>query len=308
MLDSDGGDGSRGYLYYPGCSLKGTGVAYEESLLTLFRLLHLPLEELPDWNCCGATTYMSIDERFAALLAARNLAMARRMGRQEVVAPCNACYLVLRKCIDYMRRYSEIHDTVTGYLKRLDLPLPSSVSVRHPLEVLYHDVGVEQLRSKAVRRWSGGPVACYYGCLAVRPYSEVDTARNPARMDALLEAVGIPTVNYPHKTRCCGGSHTGTLHSVGVRLNYILLKEAMRKGAQALVTICPLCQFNLDAYQEEIRKETHEALDMPILYLTQLLGWVLGADPRDLGLQRGISGKSLLKQWFFAQKEVEEHV
>jgi heterodisulfide reductase subunit B len=296
------------YVYFPGCSLKGTGIAYEESLLTLFDLLGITLTELEDWNCCGATSYMSIDEDSAFALSARNLSLVRQSGHTQVLAPCAACYLVLRKTQDYVRRYPSIRTHVSESLAAAQLPLADSVLTRHPLEVLYSDVGVDRIRSGAVRKWLGGPVACYYGCQAVRPYYEVDKPVNQSRMEELLNAAGIPTTDFALKTKCCGGSLTGTIHSVGVRLNYILLKEAARKGAKALVTLCPLCQFNLDAYQSEIRKESREKLDMPIFYFTQLLGWALGAEPRQLGLQRAISGRALVKQWFPSPKEVAAHV
>jgi heterodisulfide reductase subunit B len=286
------------YGYFPGCSLRSTGVAYEESLLTLFRLLDLPLEELKDWNCCGATSYMSIDESSAFLLSARNLSLARQEGRKELVTPCSACYLVLRKTQDYVERYPQIGDRVRESLKAANLPPLDSVVVRHPLEVLYNDVGLEKIREKMIHPWRGGRVACYYGCQLVRPYGEADRPHDPTRMDELLQAVSVPTVDFSLKTKCCGGTLTGTTHAVGVRLNYILLKEAARKGAEAIVTICPLCQYNLDAYQHEIRKETGEALDMPILYFTQVLGWALGGDERSLGLQRSISGRKFIQQWF----------
>jgi heterodisulfide reductase subunit B len=296
------------YLYFPGCALKGTGVAYEESLLTLFRLLELPLQELSDWSCCGATSYMSIDEQSACMLAARNLALARQTGSRDIIAPCSACYLALRKCNDYAQRYPGFREVVTGFLESGGLPLQPDVRVRHPLEILYTEVGVERLRARVTRPWPGGPVACYYGCQAVRPYAEVDRPHKPTRMDELLQAIGIPTVDYPLKTKCCGGSHTGTIHPVGMRLVTILLKEAARRGAQAMVTICPLCQFNLDVYQDEIRRETREPLDMPVFYLPQVIGWVLGADSRALGLQRGIAGRKLLQRWFAARTEAVPHV
>ena len=180
--------------------------------------------------------------------------------------------------------------------------------MRHPLEVLYQDVGLDRLHERVVRRWRGGRLACHYGCQAVRPYDEVDVPYNPTRMDELLEAVGVPTVDFALKTKCCGGSLTGTIHEVGLRLNYILLKEAARKGAEALVTICPLCQFNLDAYQAEIRRSAREPLDLPILYFTQVLGWALGGDFKALGLHRTISGRTYVKRWFTAQAEVESYV
>ena len=293
------------YGYFPGCSLKGTGAAYEESVLTLFRLLDLSLTELRDWNCCGATSYMSIDEGSAFGLSARNLAIAHEAGFRDLVTPCNACYLVLRKTQDYAAKYPQIAKSMeASSAASLD-----TVKVRHPLELLYNDVGKERIKSKMVRKWMGGPVACYYGCQLVRPFAEADRAHDPTRMDELLKAVGVPTVEWALKTKCCGGSLTGTIHDVGVRLNYILLKEAARKGAKAIVTICPLCQFNLDAYQSEIRKETGEAFDMPVLYFTQILGWALGGDAKSLGLGRAISGCSSIKEWFPKHtQEVEAHV
>ena len=295
------------YSYFPGCSLKGTGRAYEESLLTLFRLLDVKVKELDDWNCCGATSYMSVDELSAFELSARNLALAQNSGNYQLMAPCAACYLVLRKTQDYVLRYPEIREHVSANLKAANLPLADTVVTRHPLEILYNDVGLDRIRSKVVRKWKGGPIACYYGCQAVRPYSEVDSPQNPSRMDELLGAVGIPTVSWALKTKCCGGSLTGTIPPVGVRLNYILLKEAARKGAEALVTLCPLCQFNLDAYQPVMRKQTKEKLDLPILYFTQLLGWALGGEPGALGLHRSISGRDTVKKWFTA-KEAAAHV
>ncbi len=299
---------SEGYLYFPGCSLKGTGRAYEESLLTLFRLLGVKLTELEDWNCCGATSYMSIDEENAFALSARNLAIAQKTGINQLMAPCAACYLVLKKTQDYVERYPAVREHVHASLKAAHLPTMGSLRTRHPLEILYTDIGVERIKSKVVRKWTGGPVACYYGCQAVRPYYEVDKPVDPTRMEELLDAAGIPSVRYTLKTKCCGGSLTGTIHKVGVRLNTILLKEAARNGAKALVTLCPLCQFNLDAYQSEVRKQMQSNLDMPIFYFTQLLGWMLGASHQELGISRCISGAGSIQQWFSASKEVAAHV
>src|SRR5512146_438014 len=187
---------SDAYAYFPGCSLKGTGRAYEESLLALFRVLDLKVAEIEDWNCCGATSYMSVDEKSAFALSARNLALARKAGHREIMAPCAACYLVLRKTQDYVHRYPEISHHVAKNLKAADLPAVDGVVTRHPLEILFTDVGLERIRAKVVREWTGGPVACYYGCQVVRPYSDVDTANNPTRMDELMAAAGIPTVDW----------------------------------------------------------------------------------------------------------------
>jgi heterodisulfide reductase subunit B len=241
---------------------------------------------------------MCIDENLAFLLSARNLAIAHQSGFRELVTPCSACYLCLRKVQDYVERYPEVAERVRDSLAAASLPPLKSVKIRHPLEVLFTDVEPERIRSKVVRHWHGGRVACYYGCQMVRPYGEADQVHNPTRMDQLLQAAGVPTVEFALKTKCCGGSLTGTIHPVGVRLNYILLKEAARKGAKAIATVCPLCQFNLDAYQAEIRAQTGEAFDLPILFFTQILGWALGGDLCSLGLHRAISGRRTIDEWF----------
>jgi heterodisulfide reductase subunit B len=296
------------YVYFPGCSLKGTGAAYEESLLTMFRKLDIGVDELVDWNCCGATSYMAISEGSAFALAARNLALAHRAGARELMAPCSACYLVLRKTLDYRERYPSVDKAVREALERAGLPVTNGVKVRHPLEILHSDIGVAQIKSKVVRGWTGGRLACYYGCQAVRPYSEVDDPHQPKKMEELLNAIGVPTVDYTLRTKCCGGSLTGTIPTVGLRLNYELLKESIRNGAEAIVTICPLCQFNLDAYQAQIRADIWKTLDVPVLYLTQVIGWMLGGEWKELGLNRSISGVSVLKRWFSVPKEKEAYV
>lgn len=296
------------YLYFPGCCVKGFGMASGESLVTLFSLLGLPLDELEDWNCCGATSYMSVDEELAFTLASRNLSLASQAGCRDLIAYCSACYLVLTKTQNYVKQYPQLGERVNEALHRAGLPSPGPIHIRHPLDVLYNDVGLEQIRAKMVRPWRGGRIACYYGCQAVRPYSEADRPHNPMRMDELLRAVGADTVDFPLKTKCCGGSLIGTIHQVGIRLIYIILKEALRKGAQAIATICPLCQFNLDVYQAEINKQTGEHFDLPVLYFTQILGWSLGGEQDALGLRRAISGRARVKEWFAPKPEVEAYV
>ncbi len=294
----------KGYLYFPGCSLKATGAAYEESLLELFRVLDLPLEELEDWNCCGATSYMAVDEASAFLLSARNLSIAAERNGRELMAPCAACYLVLRKTQDFMQRYPDVRAQVDASLRAAELMPFHDIKVRHPLEVLYTDIGVKSLKAKVVRKWTGGKIACYYGCQAVRPYHEVDRPHDPMRMDELMQAAGAQTIDYALKTKCCGGALTGTIHDVGVRLNELLLMEAARKGAECIVTICPLCQFNLDTYQSEMRARGTK-VDMPILFFTQVLGWALGGDVKKLGLKRSISGGAAIKKWLRSEQEVQ---
>ena len=285
------------YTYYPGCSLRGTGRAYEESLLAVFRELGVELEELDDWNCCGATTYMSYDEVQSYALAARNLSLATKTGN-DLMAPCAACYLALHKTQYYVRDYPWIGQIVDHALDTIGLPRDISAKVRHPLDILLNDVGVDAIKAKVTHSLNGLKVAPYYGCQIVRPYALFDDQRNPTSMDRLLEACGAEIVDYPIKTLCCGGSQKGTLPEVGLDRIGRLLAGAAHGGAELIATVCPLCQFNLEAFQDEA-SNAHR-YHVPILYFTQLLAVAFGIPLKEAGFQRSfISIKPVL-----AEKEI----
>ncbi len=273
------------YAYFPGCSLKGLGKAYEESLLPVMERLGVELVELDDWNCCGATAYMSVDESKACILASRNLALAEKTGSRDLVTPCSACYLVLNKTKHYLKDSPEIRESVQRALDTAGLQYSGAMPVRHPLDILVNDVGLDVIREKVVRPLTGLKVAPYYGCQVVRPYATFDDAWNPTTMDRLLATLGAEVVPYPLKTKCCGGSLTGTLPDTGLRLTYILLKEAVRRGADVIATICPLCQFNLDAYHDQIARQWGP-VPIPTVYFTQLMGLAFGLPESQLGLNR----------------------
>ncbi len=279
------------YNYFPGCSLKGSGRVYEESVLAVFDALNTPLHELDNWNCCGATAYMSVDESRAFALAARNLALCEEQNQDttqppQLVAPCNACYLVLKKTQHWMAEYAEINQKINGALNAAEMNYNGTVQVRHPLDVLVNDIGLDAIKNRIKKPLSGLKVACYYGCQIVRPYAEFDDQRNPQTMDKLMQALGAETIDWELKARCCGGSLTGTIREVGMRLSYILLREAKLQGADIIVTACPLCQFNLECFQGVMSKEFEENVDMEVAYFTQVLGHALGLSDKALGMQR----------------------
>ena len=274
------------YAYYPGCSLKGTGRAYEESLLAVFRALNVDVTELEDWNCCGATTYMSVDELASYALAGRNLALAARENK-DIVAPCAACYLVLNKTQHYVHDYPNVKTVVERSLAAIGLTYSDKVHVRHPLEVLLNEVGLQAISARVKSPLKGLKVAPYYGCQIVRPYATFDDQLNPTSMDRLLEACGAKIVQYPLKTRCCGGSQKGTLPEVGLDLIGYLLAEAQKRGAEVVATVCPLCQFNLDVFQKEARTD-QKSVSIPVLYFSQLMALALGAPANAIGLQRSL--------------------
>jgi heterodisulfide reductase subunit B len=277
------------YLYYPGCSLHSTGKAYAESVLSVFKALEIPLSELDDWNCCGATSYFSIDETQAFALATRNLELAENQcgnGTANLVAPCAACYLVLTKTQHYLTQYPDIKEKVNQALDKVGLHYEGKTRVRHPLDVLVNDYGLDKIGRQVKNPLKGLKVACYYGCQVVRPFATFDDAMYPTTMDRLTKVLGAEPIDWPLKTRCCGGSLTGTIQEAGLRLSRALLKDALRRGADVIITCCPLCQHNLECYQGRINRKMGERISIPVLYFTQLMGVALGLSEKELGIQR----------------------
>ncbi len=272
------------YTYYPGCGMHGLARHCEDSLLAVFDVFDLELRELPEWNCCGATTYMSVDEHQAFALAARNLAIAEQQGL-EIVAPCAACFMILKKAQDYLSRYPDIRAKIEKALAAIGLEYRGTAQIYHPLEVLLRDVGLKELKAKVKKPLSQWSVAPYYGCLIARPYP-LSGGLTLESFDQVIPALGAKLIDFELKTHCCGGSLTGTIEDVGHRLVYILLRQAKRAQADMLVTVCPLCQLNLESHQRNIQREYGEDVTMPIPYFSQLIGMALGLPSKSLGLER----------------------
>lgn len=283
------------YIYYPSCCTQGIGKHVGESVLSVFKALDTPLEELKDWNCCGATTYMSVDEMKCFALSARNLARAYdqggkgSQGKVQMVVPCSACYSLFLKTQHYIEENPDVGIVVKTALKEVGLEgegLLENVQVRHPLDVLVNDIGIEGIKQRIESPLKGLKVASYYGCLLVRPYATFDSPYHPTSMDRLVTALGAQPIDWPLKTRCCGGTLAGTIPGVGIRLSYLILKEAQKRKADLLLTSCPLCQFDLECYQDAMRSRHDPEIHMPVSYFTQLLGQAIGLADKDLGLQR----------------------
>ena len=278
------------YIYYPGCSLKSTGKLYEESLLAVFDALDIEYEELKDWNCCGATAYMAVDEKKAFVLAARNIALAEQQFNDEeevnIVAPCSACYMVLLKTQKFLKDNPEDMAIIKAALEESGLEYKAKAKVRHPIDVLINDIGEQEITKRITKPLKGIRVASYYGCQTVRPYSTFDDQRNPVMMDRLFKAAGAEVVDWSMKTRCCGASLTGTIQEVALPLSYIILHEAKKRRADVITTACSLCQFNLECYQTNIDKKFKTDTKIDVIYFTQLLGLALGLEPKKLGMNR----------------------
>lgn len=272
------------YTYYPGCSLHATGIAYDKSMRAVFNKLGSELAELDDWNCCGATAYMSVQKTVAFAVSARNLALAEKAG-DDVVAPCSACYYALKHTREGLAESPELRSQVDTALAAGGLETDLSVAVRHPLEVLLTDIGIDRLVAAQTNSLSEFRPACYYGCQIVRPFSAVDEDPElPTSMERLFAALGARPVDYPPKVRCCGGMLVATFPEVANELSKDLVDWAIDGEANCIVTVCPLCQSNLDLLNTNGR--SHQ---IPVLYFTQLIGLAIGCTPEEVGMQHGLA-------------------
>ena len=271
------------YAYYPGCSLEKTQRGYDASVREVFAALGQTLVEIDDWNCCGATVYMSVKETVSLAVSARNLALAERM-QLDIMAPCSSCFTVLSKTNRIVNAMPELARNVNAALAEGELSYAGKTAVRHPLDILVNDVGLETIAGRVKRPLGGLKIAPYYGCQIVRPDKTFDDRENPRLMDDLFRRRGGEAVYFPMKVRCCGGMLMTTFEETALKLNHDLLACAHENGADAIVTTCPLCHFNLEAYQERINGVYGTDYRIPILYFTQLLGIALGIPGGKLGL------------------------
>ncbi len=272
------------YPYYPGCSLQHRSHAYQQSTEAIARSLGFELAEIDDWNCCGATEYFSVNRLPAYALVARNLALAADQGAEEIVVPCSACFLNLYKTDKNMKLYPELGSKVNKALAAGNLHYePGTVKVRHLLEMILTDIGIDRLKDRTRRPLYGLKLAPYYGCLVARPDSVFDSTEQPTAMDRMLEALGAQVVPFSLKTFCCGGHMTQISEETALDMIHRIVKGAADSGADALVTLCPMCQLNLDVYQDAANHYFETNYQVPVLFFTQVIGVALGLSAKELG-------------------------
>ena len=286
------------YTYFPGCSSSDGGAkAYNWSAQAAAKALDVELVELEDWNCCGSTPYTSVDELASFCSSARNLALAEERGL-DLVTPCSACYVILSRTNSYLKEYPELRAKVDEALAAGGLEYHGTVTVRHLLDVFANDIGCEEIASRVKRGLGGLKVAPYYGCQVVRPGPSFDHPEYPQSLDRLIESLGAEATTFPLKTRCCGGSLVLSEENIALGLICKLLDSASSNGAEVIVTVCPLCQTNLDLYQSRVNKKFKTNFNLPVLFFTQLIGVALGIGNKALGLEKCIvPAEKLLAQY-----------
>jgi heterodisulfide reductase subunit B len=274
------------YSYYPGCSAEGTSIPLGISVPPVAKALDIDLAELEDWNCCGSTPYGSVNKLEAGAMAARNLALAEKTGL-DLVTPCSNCYVILQSVNNHLKELPRYREQVNEALAAANLKYGGGVRIRHLAEVLYTDITPEVIATKVTKPLKGLKVASYYGCQLVRP-DGFDDPESPHSLDELVASLGADVVPWEMKARCCGSSLALAEPDVALELINKLLRNAEEHGAQCLVTPCPLCQFNLDAYQSVVNSQFKTRYNLPVLFVTQLIGVALGIPADELALSRNI--------------------
>jgi heterodisulfide reductase subunit B len=271
--------------YYPGCALHGSSYDYEKSVRACMKHLQIGLQELDDWICCGATAAHNINKKLAVALPARNLAIAERDGIEQLFAPCPMCSMELIKVGNELRSSESlqkemsqiVEDTVAGKTEIVNL-----------IQV-FQKIGLEKLTAAVIKKLDGYKPACYYGCLLTRPPKDLkfDDSEHPSSMETLLRALGAePVDDWNYKTECCGAGLTLADDSIIIDLSGKILRNAKKHGANCMVVACPMCHVNLDMKQSAIEKKYKEQLDLPVYYLSDLVGIALGISEKELCLDK----------------------
>jgi len=285
------------YAYFPGCSLDKNAAAYDQSFKAVIDVLAQELVELDDWNCCGASEYFSINPLPAYALVARNLALMPG-DLDDVVAPCSMCYINLYKTDHNMGLYPQLNADVNEALAEARMSYkPGSIRVRHALDILVNDVGYEAIQSHVKQPLKGLRLVPYYGCLIVRPDHGFDNPEYPMTLDRLLEALGATVIDFPLKASCCGGHMPQISPESAYGLIHEIVATASERGADAIVTVCPMCHLNIDMYQNQANRHMGTNYTMPILYFTQMMGLAFGFSGEDMGFgQELVSAEPILRK------------
>ena len=265
--------------YYPGCAITkcSTSEEYGTSVLGVSRVIGPELEEIDDWNCCGASSGHATNHKLSTALAEKD-------GYDEVLAPCPMCSQRLIISQNDVQEDKKLREEVED---AIEMPISNNVKVSNYLEIV-KNYSMDEIAEKQKKKPEGLKVASYYGCLLVRPPKvlKFDDPENPKTMDEIVTAIGAEAVDWEFKTSCCGGGFTLSRTDVVVKLTNDILEGAVEAGANAIAVACPMCHANLDMKQNNIEKEYGRRFNIPIVYISELIGLALGLNPKDLGMDK----------------------
>ncbi len=269
------------FAYYPGCYLHASASEYDMSTMAVCKVLDIELIELDDWNCCGA---LEASNPLTLSLSARNLALAKKEGL-DILVPCSICFNNLSRANNAVREGGRAKTIIN---KAISEKYQGEVEVRHLLDVIVNDIGLDKLSNAVKVPLKGLRSVPYYGCLTIRPsdVSKFEDPETPRSLDDLIEALGADCLPFKHKKDCCGGNLLLSSEKFSLQMTKEILSEAKELGADCITVACPLCHAMLDYQQSKIESKYDIAIDLPILYFTQLMGLALGLGEKELGLNK----------------------
>ncbi len=272
--------------YYPGCSLKQSSVLYDLQTKKVLPKLGINLTEIEDWNCCGATSAAKIDDFLSMAMPARNIGIAESKGFSEVVIPCSACYSRTVAAREKLGKDPELKNEMnSGFENKIEGHLKISTI----LEVLNDAIKSGALSNQLKKKYEGLKPVCYYGCMLTRFPCDVpppDDVENPQGMEKVLKKLGLHPVDWNFKTACCGASASMNDKQSSFDMMAKIMKDALARGANCFVVTCPMCQMNLDAYQDEFCSQTNMTQRLPVFFITELLGLAMGMGVKELQIDR----------------------
>ncbi len=268
---------------YPGCSLNGSARDYNESVFALARAFGLDFEQVPDWNCCGATAAHNMNKDLSLALPARILSLAEKNGMDEIVVPCAACYNRLSVTQKELKKDPELKNHITEIL---EMDYKGTSRIINVVEWIEKYI-VPRLEGRIVKPYNH-KVACYYGCLLVRPHKVLgyDRPEDPQSIDLVMSKIGATPVYYPFKTECCGAGLSISRTDIVSQLSGKIIEDAENRGAEAIIVACPMCHSNLDMRRRDINKYWAKEFNIPVIFITQAIGLAIGLSPKEVGLQR----------------------
>jgi heterodisulfide reductase subunit B len=277
------------YTLYPGCLMPTEQYAYELSLREVFPLLDVKLVDVDGFSCCGEPL-KSVNKMMTLYLAARNLAIAEKQGL-DLFVPCPMCHFSLSECKHILKNNNEMKEKINSMLASEDLTYKGTSELVHTVDLLHDIIGIEEIKKHVKKPLKGAKLATHYGCHIIRP-SEIGRpvdSEHPIKMESVLEALGAETAEYPEKLDCCGALLQINLDESALTKSGQKLKAVQDHGFDGLVDVCPWCHKMFDARQMKAGETVAAKLDLPVFYLTQLLGLALGVKKEKLGLELNLS-------------------
>jgi len=268
---------------YPGCSLTGSARDYNESVFAIAEAFGLEFVQIPDWNCCGATAAHNLNKELSLALPARILAIAEKNGLDEIIVPCAACYSRLVVTQHELKKDPELKNRICEVI---EMDYRGTSVILNVIEWIDKYI-VPKLEEKIVKPFNY-KVACYYGCLLVRPNKilNYDRVEDPQTLDVVMSKLGATPIDYPYKTECCGAGLSISRTDIVSKLSGKIIEDAEHRRADAIIVACPMCHSNLDMRRPDINKYWDTEFKIPVIFVTQAIGLAVGLSPQKVGLKR----------------------